>query len=187
MNKAALRSEIRHLKRTFTRERLDEWSMAITRAVLDDARLAAARRVLLYHPLPDEVDTTPLISRLQATHEIILPVVRGDDLELRRHDGRLAEGAYGILEPTGPLLSDLSTVGVAIIPGMAFDTSGNRLGRGKGYYDRLLPRLDCPKVGICFPFQLLAAVPHEAHDIPMDAVATVAGGEAIIIDTPPRR
>lgn len=187
MNKAELRSQIRRLKRTFTRERLDGWSQAITSALLGDARLAAARRVLIYHPLPDEVDTTPLISRLQGTHEVILPVVSGQELVLRQYDGRLTAGAYGILEPAGPLLDDLSTVDLAIIPGMAFDTSGNRLGRGKGYYDRLLPRLRCPKVGICFPFQLLAAVPHEAHDIPMDAVATVAGGEAIIIDTPPRR
>lgn len=182
MDKATLRSEIRRLKRTFPREQLDTWSQTITRALLDDGRIGAARRVLLYHPLPDEVDTTALIARLQATHDIILPVVVGDDLVLRQYDGRLVEGTFGILEPTGPLLDDPSGIDLAIIPGMAFDTAGNRLGRGKGYYDRLLPRLDCTKVGICFPFQLRDAVPHEAHDIPMDAVATIIGGTAAIID-----
>ena len=80
MDKATLRSEIRRLKRTFPREQLDTWSQTITRALLDDGRIGAARRVLLYHPLPDEVDTTALIARLQATHDIILPVVVGDDL-----------------------------------------------------------------------------------------------------------
>ena len=88
MDKATLRSEIRRLKRTFPREQLDTWSQAITRALLNDGCIGAARRVLLYHPLPDEVDTTALIARLQATHDITLPVVVGDDLVRRQHDGR---------------------------------------------------------------------------------------------------
>jgi len=72
------------------------------------------------------------------------------------------------MEPTGPLFAPehYGEIELAIIPGMAFDSAGHRLGRGKGYYDRLLPNLKTAKLtGICFPFQLLEEVPAEAHDI----------------------
>ena len=74
------------------------------------------------------------------------------------------------MEPTGPLFApeNYDEIELAIIPGMAFDRAGHRLGRGKGYYDRLLSRLKAAKLtGICWAFQLLDEVPSEPHDIPM--------------------
>jgi 5-formyltetrahydrofolate cyclo-ligase len=82
-------------------------------------------------------------------------------------------GAYGILEPTGPLFTDYDSIDLAVVPGVAFTRDGVRLGRGKGYYDRLLPRIKSPKVGICFPFQILESIPTEPFDVKMDEV--VAG------------
>ena len=68
-------------------------------------------------------------------------MVKGDDLELRLYTGddRLTEGAFHIDEPTGTAFTDYAAIDLAVIPGVAFDRRGNRLGRGKGYYDRLLP------------------------------------------------
>lgn len=99
-------------------------------------------------------------------------MVVGNDLELRHYTGPedLSIGAYGISEPTGELFTDYEEIDLAIIPGVAFDPSGHRLGRGKGYYDKLLPHIPACKVGICFPFQLIEEVPAEAFDICMDTV-----------------
>ena len=80
------------------------------------------------------------------------------------------------MEPQGKDFTELEKIDLAIIPGMAFDKEGNRLGRGKGYYDRLLQQLrDCTiyKIGICFDFQFLDHIPTEPHDIPVDEVITL--------------
>lgn len=80
-------------------------------------------------------------------------------------------GAYGIKEPTEGKFNNLKDIDLAIIPGVAFDRRGNRLGRGKGYYDRLLPFLVGTYIlGICFPYQLLESVPTEDFDIRMNEV-----------------
>lgn len=105
----------------------------------------------------------------------MLPVVVGDDLELRVYTGPedLATGSYSIEEPTGELFTDYAAIDFVAVPGVAFDNAGNRLGRGKGYYDRLLPRLTAFKAGICFPFQLVKEVPTEPFDIRMDTIITI--------------
>ena len=134
-----------------------------------------ASTILLYHSLPDEVDTHSFIRKWSAKKQILLPVVTGDDLELRVYTGPgdLATGAYGIEEPTGALFTDYDAIDFIVVPGVAFDRNGNRLGRGKGYYDRLLPRIPSAyKAGICFPFQIVEEVPAEMFDIRMDKVIT---------------
>lgn len=136
----------------------------------------AASTVLLYHSLKDEVDTHEFIRKWSRKKRILLPVVVGDDLELRIYTGPkdMAIGAYGIDEPTGELFTDYAAIDFIAVPGVAFDRSGNRLGRGKGYYDRLLPRIPSAyKAGICFPFQLVEEVPAEPFDIRMDEVITL--------------
>lgn len=135
----------------------------------------AATTVLLYHSLKDEVDTHEFIRKWSREKRILLPVVVGDDLELRLYTGPedLKPGAYGIEEPTGELFTDYADIDFIAVPGVAFDRNGNRLGRGKGYYDRLLPRIPSAyKAGICFPFQLVEEVPAEPFDIRMDEIIT---------------
>lgn len=129
--------------------------------------------VMLYYSLPDEVDTHRFVRQWAGKKQVVLPVVVGDDLELRRYTGPqdLAVGAYGIEEPTGPPFEHPEQIGCIVVPGVAFDRQGNRLGRGKGYYDRLLPRLpQARKIGLCFPFQLVDKVPAEPFDIRMDEI-----------------
>ena len=130
---------------------------------------------MLYYSLPDEVDTHTLVdSLLVSGKQILLPRVTGEGtMELRRYTGPsdLALGAYNIMEPTGELFDDYAAIDLAIIPGMAFDKEGNRMGRGKGYYDRLLPKLRSTyKIGICLPFQLVEQIPTDEHDVKMDEV-----------------
>lgn len=108
------------------------------------------------------------------TKNIILPVVVGDELELRLYRGPedLDISHYGIAEPTGRAFTKYDSIDIAIIPGVAFDSRGNRLGRGKGYYDKLLPHIPSLKVGICFPFQLIEKVPADTLDVRMDFILT---------------
>lgn len=135
----------------------------------------AANTILLYHSLKDEVDTHAFIRKWSDKKRVLLPVVVDNDLELRIYSGPedMATGSYGIEEPTGELFTDYAAIDFIAVPGVAFDAKGNRLGRGKGYYDRLLPRIPYAfKAGICFPFQLVEKVPAESYDIRMDIIIT---------------
>lgn len=170
-SKKALRQMIRLRKQ----EHSAAESSALLAALQSESHFANARTLLLYSALPDEVQINPLFDGLIAQGKtILLPrVVSDTDMELRLYTGAdsLQPGAFGIMEPTGPLYTDYAAIDVAVIPGMAFDADGHRLGRGKGYYDRFLPLIPCAyKIGLCFPWQLVDEVPSDAHDIMMDGV-----------------
>ncbi len=174
-DKATLRKEIRRLKELH-QDSFPCWSADICQRVGQMARWQQARTVLLYHALPDEPDLQALLDEaFLSGRQVLLPVVVGDDLVLKRYEGResLREGAFHILEPQGEdfPFEQYHQIDLALIPGMAFDREGHRLGRGRGYYDRLLPRIpQAHTLGVCFPFQLLDAIPSEPHDIPVREV-----------------
>ena len=160
-----------------TRHKSSTWrqsqSAEILAALEAHPAFRAANTLLLYYSLDDEVDTHEFIRKWSKSKQILLPVVVGDNLELRIYTGpeNLTTGSYGIEEPTGELFTDYAAIDFIAVPGVAFDRNGNRLGRGKGYYDRLLPRIPSAyKAGICFPFQVIEEVPAEPFDIRMDEV-----------------
>ena len=172
--KKELRKRVAQLK-TQHKSSATQQSVEILAALEAHPAFRAADTVLLYHSLKDEVDTHEFIRKWSRLKRILLPVVVGDDLELRVYTGPddLAIGAYGIEEPTGSRFTDYAAIGFIAVPGVAFDRNGNRLGRGKGYYDRLLPRIPAAyKAGICFPYQLVEEVPAEPFDIRMDEIIT---------------
>ena len=172
MRKDELRQYITQQKRQFTPQQLAQLSLP----VLDRLRplLCDAKVILAYYSLPDEVDTHTLIHELVAEGKtILLPKVLDDTtMELRQYTGPqdLSEGAYHIMEPMGAPFKDLSQIDVALIPGLAFDPQGHRLGRGKGYYDRFLTAFTGKTIGVCFDFQKVAEVPVDAHDVAVDRV-----------------
>jgi 5-formyltetrahydrofolate cyclo-ligase len=131
-----------------------------------------ARTVLLFYSLKDEPDTHEFIEKWSEEKVLLLPAVRGERLELRVYGSRrsLSAGKYDIQEPAGEAFTDYASIDLAVIPGVAFDRSGNRLGRGKGYYDRLLPLLSAYKIGVGFSFQLVEEVPASELDVRMDEV-----------------
>lgn len=178
MTKSELRAFIRTQKQQYNAARLAAMSEEICSRVLASAWWQEAGILLLYYPLADEVDVRPLIREaFESGKQVMLPVCVGDELELRLYEGEtsLAKGAFGIMEPNGPLFAEehYPDIRLAVIPGMAFDRAGHRLGRGKGYYDRLLPKLTNARLeGICFPFQILDEIPADAHDFPVHEVAS---------------
>jgi 5-formyltetrahydrofolate cyclo-ligase len=143
----------------------------------DDPRWQRAKTVLLFASMADEPDVTVLHERGK---RVLYPRVVSRDLELVTcelgpEDGAAGwrRGAYGLWEPVGEATEPMK-VDVAVVPGLAFTRDGRRLGRGGGFYDRLLPTLrrDCWTVGVCGEARLLDDLPTEPHDAPVDAVLT---------------
>lgn len=129
----------------------------------------------VFSALPGEVDLSGLVAR-HPDRCWVYPRVRGDELAfhaVENPDTDLIPGAFGIREPR-PDLSEVpvESIDAFFCPGLAFDKHGGRLGRGKGFYDRLLAnaRPDALKVGVCFPWQVVDDTFAEPHDITMDAV-----------------
>lgn len=175
--KTDMRRAIRAIKKETGAEHLVEKSVDAVRRIEDDTRYRAARTVMLYHPLWDEVDTRPMIQRALASGKrVILPTVHGDDIVAVEVTAATEwrEGDFGILEPVAPPYE--GAIDLIVVPGVAFDRSGGRLGRGKGYYDRFLPKHpEAVRIGICFDFQLVESVPHEPFDLTMHAVIAEGG------------
>ena len=173
MRKADLRQLIRERKRQFTPQQLEELSLAAVSSLMKLPRIQQAKTIMLYHPLPDEVSTLPLLEQWHDKTLLLPRVIDDEHMELRRFSGPadLQQGAFGIMEPCGELFTDYQQIDVAIVPGMAFDDQGNRLGRGRGYYDRFLSRVPyIYKIGLCFRFQLVDELPNSENDIRMDLV-----------------
>lgn len=175
MDKKELRKQIRNRKRQFTNNELEELSLPVINRLLSMPEIADSQTILMYYSLPDEVythDAVEVLARQGKT--VLLPkVIDGENMEIRvyRNKEDLAEGSYGIMEPKGQLFTDYGKITTAVIPGMSFDSSYNRLGRGKGYYDRFLKKIPLAyKIGVCFDFQKEKDIPHEESDVKMDTV-----------------
>jgi 5-formyltetrahydrofolate cyclo-ligase len=174
--KRELRKEIRLRKKMFSKEELNHRSESITTRVLNHDMVKKANTVFLYYSMPDEVDTHKLVKQLHAQGKIVLlpKVIDESHLELIPFNGEdklIESGPYKILEPVGKSFKNYDTIDIAIVPGVAFDKQGNRLGHGKAYYDRelkLMPK--AYKIGICFAFQILENIPIDVHDIPMNCI-----------------
>ena len=174
MNKKELRQDIRAAKKLHTPEELLLQSEVILRKLAQHLRFLEAERVMLYASLPDEVQTLSFLETWRHRKTVILPTVVGDDIipvELAENV-EFAEGDFHIPEPQNhPYTGDFDLI---VVPGMAFDKAGHRLGRGKGYYDRFLSQHpQVYTIGLCFDFQLLPEVPFESHDCLINEVITL--------------
>lgn len=137
------------------------------------AAFMMADRILMYHSLPDELSTHDFLNKWAGRKSFFLPRVNGVNLEILPYDqSRLELGSFHIEEPTGNDTVEPSEIEMVVVPAVAYDRRGNRLGRGKGFYDRLLKNTRAAKVGIGYDFQLIDEVPAEPHDVSMDIVIT---------------
>lgn len=190
LNKDFLRKKYLNLRKKLTKKFVQEKSSKIIRKLLSLDQLREARGIVAYLPINNEVDTRAIINRLSSRKiKMLLPCYLKDQHRyvftefLGWQD--LEEGPYGILQPSPSVrlkspkddegsVIDSSKVEVAIIPGVAFDRRGVRLGYGKGVYDRLLGRSNALKIGLAYDFQVLDELPKEEHDLVMDILITEA-------------
>lgn len=182
MTKAQLRKRLFRLLKQQREDERRRRSDTIRRKVF---RLTAVRRattICCYVALPYEVQTWRMIEEmLSKGKRVVVPVVQPRSKRLRLSEIRdpgaeLAPGAFGVLEPTPSARRPvrLRELDAVLVPGLAFDRQGRRLGHGYGYFDRLLARLPqaTPVIGLAFRFQLLDRLPAASHDRPVSTVLT---------------
>lgn len=168
------KQELRKILRSSKSERPMEESEAVFGKIEALPSFRNAKTVLLYWAIPSELPTQAFIEKWYGSKTILLPKVAGEGLELREYRPEtMVEGYRGIMEPGDEAgIFDPSQVDLAIIPGLGFDPNCRRLGRGGGFYDRLIPQLECPKVAVSFDCRIVPEVPVEKWDAPVDMVVT---------------
>jgi len=176
MPKRALRTETLARRRELSAQQVSCQSLALQSHFLALSEYQRAQVLALYAPIHHEVETSAVAEQaLGAGKTLLYPAVQGSDMQFRcvRGLSELVPGRFGIPEPVGeswePQLADL-----IVVPGVAFDRSGRRIGYGKGYYDKSLHRLEGSGrlVGFCYDFQLYDEIVGEPHDVMMDIIVT---------------
>lgn len=170
--KLTIRKAMLSQTRSKSAEELQQLSVKVCEAIEKNKQFLNANIVLCFWSLPDEVNTHEFIQKWSATKTFLLPKVVGEKLELHTFTSveSMTIGEFGISEPVGEIFDDYKKIDVCLIPGLAFDNDGGRMGRGKGFYDRFLPQTNCHKIGICFPWQIVPRIECAPWDIRMDEV-----------------
>ncbi len=179
--KRQIRMEARRLRRELPDK--DARSRKIGLALCEMPKYQAAETVMFYVDCGDEVRTRPLIEQaLRENRRVVVPYCDGDDLGLFRLEdmAELSPGTLGIDEPLPRLrgsaekLVDRKTIDLVVVPGVAFDPHGGRIGQGKGIYDRFLRTLGerAGFIALAYRCQIFSSVPRGEHDIQMDAIVS---------------
>ena len=177
MPKHSLRSQLLAQRRALCPDLWSSSSLAAQLNLLSLVEYAKAGCIALYAPVHNETDTGLILSSaFQAGKRVLYPAVCGPHMVFRSVERieELREGAFGIMEPcSNGIDHQADEADLIVVPGVAFDMAGHRVGYGKGFYDRFLHHPDCRAylVGLCHDFQLIdAEIPADAHDIPMGIV-----------------
>ncbi|MCM1490073.1 MAG: 5-formyltetrahydrofolate cyclo-ligase [Muribaculum sp.] len=173
MEKSEIRRNIKRLRMMLSEMEKEEAASEVFAQLEKTAAFMMAQNILMYHSLPDELSTISFLKKWKDRKNFFLPRVNGVNLDLLPYiESELERGAFDIEEPQGSELANVEDIDLMIIPAVAFDRRGNRLGRGKGFYDRLLATSRATKIGVGYEFQLMEELPSEKHDVPMDMVIT---------------
>lgn len=172
LDKPSLRRMVGQLKKLLTDSDKRRQADSVFAQIEQIQQFKAATDIAVYWSLDDEIDTHRFIEKWFNRKRLWLPVVVGDNLIFRQFEGadKMTAGAFGILEPTGRQLDNVAQIGLMIVPGVAFDLLNNRMGRGRGFFDRLLANSKAFKIGAAYNCQLFSQIPTEQTDIPMDLV-----------------
>jgi 5-formyltetrahydrofolate cyclo-ligase len=182
LTKAELRRHLLAQRAMLTPADIEQHSTVIAAYLCTLPAFRVSHTIMVYMALPQEVQTMPIITQArQLQKRVAVPVIRGQDLiavALSKTTRQLQRGRFGILEPCGtPCVIHPQEIGCIVVPGIAFDTRGGRLGFGKGYYDRFLRQLPATtyRCGLAFGIQIVPCVPQAPHDICMHGIVTEQG------------
>jgi len=180
--KHTLKQEILEKRNSLSEEEIAEKSSAIIKSLYSSPEFQAAKNILFYLSVRNEIDTQEAIKELLGKKEktIIVPYVIKNNPILQlselRDFNELEKKAFDILEPKQVYIKEYNPekLDLIIIPGLVFDLSGHRIGYGYGYYDRFLKTIkhNPKKIGLAYDFQVIDKIPKEQHDVPMDIVLT---------------
>lgn len=174
MDKTELRREIRARKRAMTEVEIEERSARLAQLFFASGAYQNAKTIYGYLPYNQEVRTVPMLERaLKDGKKVAVPKVYGDEMKFLYLDdlNAVAKGYAGIPEPIAdePVAHDETAL--VLMPGLAFDPQGHRIGYGGGFYDKFLAaEPNHPTLALCYEFQMLPKLDVEDHDIPVDTV-----------------
>lgn len=176
-DKENIRREVSRKRRYLTKRQKNKLDDIITTKLISTPEWKHAGTVLIYVSHIYETDTVKVIKKSIPNKHIIVPKthLRFNTLSLHKIDDfdDLVKGRYKLLEPhPDTIIVSPSEIDLAIIPGIAFDRKGHRIGYGKAYYDRLNKHLKCPKISLAYSFQIVDNIPAQKHDIPVDVIIT---------------
>ncbi len=179
--KQLLRLQHMQKRNSLTKRQLSEKSKRIADSFLQLPETRKAKMILLYVGVGSEVQTAGLIERLlQQGKRLVVPLTDFKKKQIKLSEIRglheLEEKKFGLMEPRKEILREVkpSLLQLAVVPGIAFDTQGSRLGTGYGFYDKLLRKISTavPLVGLCFEENLEERLPAESHDVKMNIIVT---------------
>ena len=175
MEKEALRAIMKAQRKQLTKDEIHEKSAKVYSALFSSEILQNAKTVMVYLASFNEVRTKMIIDTLlQSGIRVCAPVTDTKNLSITPYyledTKNLIHGAFKIAEPTRDCEAKPEDIDAVLVPGIAFDKSGNRMGFGAGYYDRFLHSYDGIKIGICYDFQLFDKIPKDSHDITMNYI-----------------
>lgn len=180
MKKSELRQQILALRRDMEPQLHYEQSVLAQKVLVCSEPFKRARYLALYSSVNKEVATQDLFTAAVDTgKQVFYPRVKGQTLQFYAVNdlAELTTGCFGVLEPTSGAVINPQGLDLIVVPGVAFDFEGRRLGYGKGFYDRflVLTSCDCVSVGLGFDFQLSKRLPDEQHDQKVSFLATESG------------
>ena len=175
-----VREEKKELRRTIRAKMRNEWTEEYRQTVSEHVcqqietflPFVRSHCIALYCAMPDEVDLTAILERYQGEKRLLIPRVEGDEINFYAYqsDSLVTSEDYKILEPTAAVEEavDIAEIELILVPGLAFDPHGGRMGRGKGFYDRFFAR--CPhalRVAVTSSMQIVEQIPLEPWDVTM--------------------
>jgi 5-formyltetrahydrofolate cyclo-ligase len=177
--KALVRKDIRDQLKTLSVGQRHEWSARITKRLLELPEYKQAKVLMVFLSFSKEYDTESLILHgLSAGKTVCAPKVEWQTWKMvpvKLHGlDEIVKDMHGLREPTGEEKVDVDRIDLVLVPGLAFDPFGRRVGRGGGFYDAFLSRIDLRAVKLAptFDFQLRPTVPFDCHDQPVDIILT---------------
>lgn len=177
--KEKIRKEMKEKRRKLSKEENRKKSKEIKERLFSLKEYRDAETVLFYVSYNGEVFTHDMIKESLKEKKVVVPISNKEDCSLSLSELKnwndLETSSYGILEPKKDCVKEVSIndIDLIIVPGVAFDCKGNRMGHGKGYYDRLLAnKKQIPAVGLAFEFQIVKNIPTDSNDKPVDLIIT---------------
>ena len=180
MKKSELRSLYKEKRRNMSYVVVAEKSERVQNAFLESNFYKNAEQIMLYMPIENEVDTQGIIARAKRDGKrLVFPKTDAKTYEITPvlWDGKsdFKKETFSVSVPENTTLADMKKTDIVIVPGVAFDKSGGRIGFGKGCYDRLLSGFSGTKVGFCYDLQLAEEIPGDCHDVKMDFLVSENG------------
>jgi len=173
--KKQIRREIRSLKKFQPDEQKQLEADVVFKKIELLPEFKQAKTILIYWSMKDELPTPEIIAKWCNQKQLLLPSIEKNKLVLKKYlqEVQLIQKDLGFWEPD--LIENYNgSVDLVIVPGVAFDRNKNRMGRGKGYYDRFFKKYKPVKIGVGFDFQLMPKIPVAGHDIKMDKIITAS-------------